>query len=101
MRLIGWLLVIAGLAALGYNFWEPPRGDEFRFYALGELGYHFLREDYLLLEPAITNHVSKSLWDNVVQPLTLFWAWGVPMVGGVVLILLSRLLFGRRRRARA
>lgn len=101
MRFIGWLLVLSGLAALGYNVWVQWAADEpVRLWALGELGFRLFPESFQLLQPSIERHLSPDLWDPWVLTLMLWPAWAVLIVSGVVLIAISALLRRRRRRRR-
>jgi hypothetical protein len=98
-RFLGWILLLAGLFVLVRDL--MARGGGFDLFAwseprlsapvvLGELWYAVHPASLQLLQPAIQRHIDPALWDWVVQPILLCWAWAVFVVLGVLLLMLFR-----------
>ena len=97
-RLIGWVLLLAGLLVLGRDLLVLGTGydlfsrlDIARHNApivLGELWYAIHPASLQLLQPAIQRHLHPALWDWVVQPVLLWWAWAIFLALGIVLLML-------------
>jgi hypothetical protein len=98
-RIIGWILLLLGLFVLGRDLILLGIGyDLFGWLdtrhaapiVLGELWYAIHPASLQLLQPAIQRHIDPALWDRVVQPMLLWWAWPVFAVPGVALLVLFR-----------
>jgi hypothetical protein len=96
-RLVGWLMVLCGIVVLGRDLlaWFYKESDT--PIVFGKLWYDLNPGSLQLLQPAIQRHIHPALWDWIVQPLLLFWAFPTLMVAGSLLILVCR---PRRDRAR-
>ena len=106
-RLLGWLLLLVGLFILGRDLIVLGAGfDLFAWLdtrhaapiVLGELWYAVHPGSLQLLQPAIQRHIHPALWDLVVQPLLLCWAWAVFSALGIALLALFRRRSDRTRR---
>lgn len=89
-RLLGWLLIAAGLAAAGpdlYGWWQ---GGGYQATPLGQLWYDLHRDSFVVLQPAIERHVWPPLWSHVVFPVLTWPAAAVFAVPGVVLAVACR-----------
>jgi hypothetical protein len=98
-RFLGWILLLAGLFVLGRDLIVLGVGyDLFAWFdarlgapvVLGELWYAVHPASLQLLQPAIQRHIHPALWDWVVQPVLLCWAWAVFTALGIVLLALFR-----------
>jgi hypothetical protein len=110
-RVIGWVLMLVGLVILardllvlgaGYDlltrFDSKPHGAPI---VLGELWYAIHPDSLQLLQPAIQRHLHPALWDWVVQPALLSWAWVIfTALGFAFLVLFQRRRDRLRRRQR-
>ena len=96
-RLIGWLFIIAALVAAGHDLWGLWDTGHFQISAVGQLWAEVHRGSLLLLEPAITRHVSVWLWQWVVFPILLAPAALTLVVPGILLVWLCRRRDRRRR----
>lgn len=103
MRLIGWLLVTAGAAALAYNVWTGlGGGEELRLWEFGELLFRLFGANASVgFQGFFENRVSPDFWANWIDP----WvnrrpAFLVLAVPGVVLIVLSALWRALKRARR-
>ena len=109
-RLIGWVLLLAGLLVLGRDLLVLGTGydlfsrlDIARHNApivLGELWYAIQPASLQLLQPAIQRHIHPALWDWIVQPLLLAWAWAILAALGFALLTFFRRRDRHRRRPR-
>jgi hypothetical protein len=107
-RVIGWVLLLVGLVILardllvlgpGYDlltwFDAKPHAAPIVF---GELWYAIHPDSLQLLQPAIQRHLHPALWDWVVQPVLLSWAWVVFVALGLALLVLFHRRADRLRR---
>jgi hypothetical protein len=94
LRLLGALLLLAGVVLLGRDLLPLARGDGFAAEALGNL-WHGLDADGLRgVHDAMQRPVLKTLWDGGVVWLLAQPAFVVAIVFGALLLLVTR---GRAR----
>jgi hypothetical protein len=103
-RLLGWILLLAGLFILARDLILLEAG--FDLFAglgthgapivLGELWYAVHPASLQLLQPAIQRHIHPALWDSVVQPILLCWAWAIFSGLGIALLVVFRRRGNRR-----
>lgn len=97
IRVIGWLLVAAGLFLIASEAWEWRRTGNWVVVPTGQLWFDLHKDSLLLLQPAIERHLWPPLWDPAITTVLEWPAWAV--VGGLGLVLLAiGQLAGRRRR---
>jgi hypothetical protein len=107
-RIIGWVLLLVGLVILsrdllvlgpGYDLfaWLGPQPHAAPI-VLGELWYAIHPASLQLLQPAIQRHLHPALWDWVVQPVLLWWAWAIFTALGLALLVLCHRRGDRLRR---
>jgi hypothetical protein len=96
-RLIGWLFVIAALAAEGHDIWGLWDTGHYQVSALGQLWAEVNRNSLLLLQPAIQRHVAVWLWDWVIFPVLQWPAVITLAVPGILLVWACRRRDRRRR----
>jgi hypothetical protein len=98
-RFLGAVLLLAGLFVLGRDLIVLYAGFDLLAWlgtqhgapiVLGELWYAVHPASLQLLQPAIQRHIHPALWDWVVQPILLCWAWAVLLALGIVLLAIFR-----------
>jgi hypothetical protein len=89
LRLIGYALVALALVIGVFDAARSLANGALSLKPLGQSLYELLAERYLLLQPAIERHVSVSLWENVVLPLTLWPTVFVALGLGILFVLLG------------
>ena len=94
-RVLGWLLLAGALAILCWDLYELLQGEGFAWRPLGAVWAAIDNDSLLLLEAAVTRHVSEWLWSDIVFPLLQAPAVLVLGLLGLLLVLLCR-----RRRQR-
>ncbi len=87
-RIIGWILALAGLAALIADLAAAGSGG-FRFHAVGEWWFRLSPGSLQLAQPAIERHVAPFLWDPVMLTVLEAPAALVGLGAGAALIALS------------
>ena len=88
LRLIGWLLILAGLAVLGVDLYAWFGTGRFQPQVLGQLWYELWPSGLQLFQPAVQRYLHPALWDDVIQPVLLWWAFAVFLGLGAALILI-------------
>jgi hypothetical protein len=89
-RILGWIMLLAGLSALvrdvvawlNTKVWAPL--------ALGQLWYEINRSSLNLVQAVIQRYVSPFLWDRIIVNLLLCWAFAVLIGLGATILLLVR-----------
>jgi hypothetical protein len=96
LRVIGVILLLAGLAALGFDLWQYVQsgGQGFHLAAAGELWFRLSPGTLNLTQAVTQRYVLPELWDPVLLTLLLWPAFLVLAVPGLVLFALGSL---RRR----
>jgi hypothetical protein len=95
-RVIGWIVLLAGAAALvrdglvwiDTKHWAPI--------ALGQLWYQLNRSSLNLVQAVVQRYIHPFLWDPIIVSLLLSWAFAVLMILGVLLLVLFRRRDARR-----
>lgn len=95
-RAIGWLLILAGLAALGRDSFQWLDTGTWQSVLFGQVWADLHRDSLLLLQPALERHVAEFLWDPVMTTILLAPAWLVFLAPGIALLLIT----APRRRSR-
>jgi len=89
-RLLGWLILLAGLVVLGRDLigWYDTR--VFAPIALGQLWFDFSPGSLNLAQAVIQRYVHPALWDPVIVTVLLWWASAVLIVLGLLILWLFR-----------
>ena len=95
-RAVGWLLILAALAAVGRDFFAWLDTGAWASVPFGQVWFDLHKDSLLLIQPALERHVSPVLWDPVMTTILEAPAWLVFAVPGVLLLTLGSL----RRRSR-
>jgi|SRR5690242_14951116 len=98
-RLLGRIVVLCAIIVLGRDLFAWYASGRFEPVALGQLWFDINPTSLEELQPAIQRHIHPALWDWVVQPILLWYAFPTLLVLGLVLMwLFRRREPGRRRR---
>ncbi|MBM3510430.1 MAG: hypothetical protein FJX61_09895 [Alphaproteobacteria bacterium] len=93
-RIIGAVLLLAGVLALGADLVSSLASGDFAMKALGAFWYELHPGSLNLLQAVVQRYITPELWDPVIVAVLLLPTWAV--AGGLGLVLL--LLFRARRR---
>ena len=101
LRVTGGILLLAGMAALGFDLWQyvqgaGQQGRGLHLTAAGELWYRLSPGTLNLTQAVTQRYVLPELWDPVLLTVLLWPACLVLGVPGLVLLALGSL---RRRRS--
>jgi len=95
LRVIGWLLIVAALFALGWDIFLWIHDGHFALTPAGKLWYQLSSRSFNFAERVIADHIWKPLWfSGVMTVLSL----PTLLVAGVPGVLLA--VVGRRRKRR-
>ena len=94
VRFIGWILLAVAAALLGRDLLEAFQTGSLRAAALGEVWFKLDSGSLNALQAGVERYLSVRLWDAVFAPLLHAWAFVVPLLPGLLLV-----LPGRRRGA--
>jgi len=99
-RVIGWVLLLAGLVVLARDLigWIDTR--VFAPIVLGQLWFDLSAGSLNLVQAVVQRYLHPALWDPVITSVLFLWAWAVFVVLGVVFLVLFRRRNGRWRRRR-
>jgi hypothetical protein len=89
-RVIGWVVLLAGLAVLARDVAHWVANKIWAPVALGQLWYELDRSGLNLAQAVIQRYVSTFLWDRIIVAILLCWAFAVLMGLGIVILLLAR-----------
>ena len=96
-RLIGWIILLAGLAVLVRDLLVWIDTKRWAPIALGQLWYDLSRSSLNLVQAVVQRYIHPFLWDPIIVDILLCWAFAVLMVLGLLILIVP----GRRRRADA
>jgi hypothetical protein len=92
-RILGWLFLATGSFVLVQDLWASIFIGRWAPIALGQLWYNADRSSLNLVQAVTQRYLSVVLWDDVLRPVLLSWAFAVLIVVGLALLI----LFHRRR----
>ena len=96
-RILGWILVLAALAAIAYEVMAAMNSDGgWRMIALGEMWFKLHPHSLNTAQAGIQRYVAPWLWEPGITTILLWPGWLVFGVPGVLAVVLCR----KRRRYR-
>jgi ABC-type sugar transport system permease subunit len=95
LRVIGWLLIVAALLALGWDIFFCIHDWHFGFQPAGAAWYRVWPSSMIRIQALIENHIWKTLWNPVIETVLRLPLWLVLGIPGLLLAFLART---RRRR---
>jgi hypothetical protein len=99
-RVVGWVLLLAGLAVLvgdAFNWIDTGR---FAPMAVGEVWFRLAPTSLQLAQPAVQRYLHPAIWEPGITSILLLWAAPFLIVLGGLFLLLFQRREGRRRRRR-
>lgn len=90
VRFIGWILLAVAAALLGRDLLDAYRTGSLQVAALGEIWFKLSPGSLNALQAGVERYLSVWLWDAIITPLLHFWAFLVPLLPGLILVLLRR-----------
>lgn len=96
LRLLGWVLVLAGVAAGGYDVFNSVQIGRNASTLMGAWWYWLDPESLNVSQAVVQRYISPALWDPYIQGLLVAPGWAVLGVLGIVLLVLARLLWRPR-----
>ncbi|PJK29585.1 hypothetical protein [Minwuia thermotolerans] len=95
LRILGYLLLLAGITALGVEILNSLEAGEWAILSAGEIWARIDRESLRATQVGLERYIHPYLWDPIMLNIVLAPAWLVLGLPGLILILLAR-----RRRSR-
>jgi hypothetical protein len=89
-RVIGWLVLLAGVSVLGRDVTVWIETKTWAPVAFGQLWYEFNRSSLNLVQAVIQRYFSPFLWNPIIVSILLCWAFAVLIGVGVFILLLAR-----------
>ena len=96
-RIIGWVFVLAAVAAFTYEAMAALGGGEWRVVALGELWFKLHAASLNGAQAGIQRYIAPWLWEPVITSILLLPGWAVFGVPGVLLAWFCRKRSNNRR----
>jgi hypothetical protein len=95
-RVLGWLIIIAGLVVLGRDILLGFETGVWAPIALGQLWFDIDRSSLTLAQAVVQRYISPVLWDPIIVALLYCWAFVVLLILGAIFLS----IFRRRARPR-
>ncbi len=89
-RVIGWILLLAGLSVLVRDVIAGFDAGAWRPIAVGQLWYDLDRSSLNLAQAVTQRYVSPFLWNRIVVSVLLSWASAVLIGFGALVLVLAR-----------
>ena len=89
-RVLGWLLLAAGLVAGGLDVWNSIQEEELSLIPLGQHWFEISTSSLNAAQAGIERHLWAPLWRDVIQPLLEQPASLVLTALGLLLLLVTR-----------
>lgn len=93
-RLIGWIILLAGLAVLARDVLAWIDTKHWAPIALGQLWFDLDRSSLNLVQAVVQRYIHPFLWDPIIVTILLCWAFAVLTALGLLILAVS----GRRTR---
>ncbi len=95
-RVIGWLVLLAGLSVLTRDVMVWIERKTWAPLALGQLWYELSRSSLNLVQAVIQRYLSPYLWSPIIVRILLCWAFVVLIGLGAAMLLIFRSRHPRR-----
>ena len=89
-RILGWLLLLAALGALGYDLAQLYHGAGFGLSPLGQIWFDIDAPSLNLVQAVVERYIWPPLWDPGITTLLLWPGVLVFLVPGLLLVVLCR-----------
>jgi hypothetical protein len=89
-RVIGWIVLLAGAAALVRDLLVWIDTKHWAPLALGQLWYDLNRSSLNVVQAVVQRYIHPFLWDPIIVSILLSWAFAVLMFLGVLLSIVFR-----------
>jgi hypothetical protein len=89
-RVIGWLVLLAGLSVLARDAMVWIDRKTWAPIALGQLWYELDRSSLNLVQAVIQRYVSPFLWNPIIVSILLCWASAVLIAIGAAILVIFR-----------
>jgi hypothetical protein len=89
-RVIGWIALLAGAAALVRDLLVWIDTKHWAPIALGKLWYDLNRSSLNLVQAVVQRYFHPFLWDPLIVSILLSWAFVVLMFLGMLLLIIFR-----------
>jgi hypothetical protein len=89
-RVIGWLVLLAGLSVLTRDVMVWIDRRTWAPLALGQLWYELNRSSLNLVQAVIQRYFSPFLWSPIIVRILLCWAFAVLIALGAAMLLIFR-----------
>ena len=93
VKSIGWILVLVGLAALGYDAMILLDKGTFKISVWGELWYELHPASLNLYQAVIERYIHPVIWDEFLAPLLFYKAFYLFTITGLVLVTFHRIIY--------
>lgn len=102
-RVLGWILVLAALGAIGYEVFMAVDTGSYRMIALGQIWYEHHPHSLNTAQAGIQRYVAPWLWEPGIVTILRWPGWLVFGVPGILAAALCRKrrryrLMGKKRR---
>ncbi len=95
-RLIGWLLILLGVIALGVELLQSLEAGTWEPVALGQMWFQIEPVSLQQMQPLVQRYLHPVIWDPGIQSVLLWPAWTFLMGVGIIL----SVLFKKRKQKR-
>lgn len=95
-RVVGWILILAGLSLLVRDVIARIETQIWAPVAVGQLWYDLDRSSLNLAQAVTQRYISRFLWDPIIVGILVCWAFAVLLAVGALLLA----VFRKRRRIR-
>lgn len=89
-RVLGYVLAIIAVAAVGYEAWQAVANDGWEIIALGQLWFTLDAQSLSVSQAGIQRYVAPWLWEPVITTILLWPGWAVFGVPAPLLIWVGR-----------
>ena len=89
-RVLGYLLAIIAVAAVGYEAWQAVANDGWKIIALGQLWFTVDAQSLSVSQAGIQRYVAPWLWEPIITTILLWPGWAVFGVSASLLIWVGR-----------